>query len=79
MNGTITGLHCQWGSGIALLIINGHPVPCENPAAIRALDAAFGDVIIEGHTVDDATIIGKEIEYEVEHGVLSWFAPVEGA
>ena len=77
--GTINGFHGSWMSGIATLIIDGRPVPCENTTTARTLDAAFGDVIISGHTVDSNAIAGKEIYWSMDEMglVLGGFTPVD--
>jgi hypothetical protein len=73
--GTIDGFMGSWGSGLAHLIIDGHPVPCDNAATVRALEACFGDVIEPGHTVSQESIVGREIRYSVSHwGVLEAFS-----
>jgi len=76
--GTITGFSGSWGSGIGYLLIDGVPVPCENAATVRALEACFGNAIGEGHAVNEAGFVGEEIVYEVAAwGVLEWFAPAD--
>ena len=76
--GTIDGFSGSWGSGLGYLIIDGHPVPCDNAATVRALEACFGDVIEPGHTVSQESIVGREIWYQVGlWGVLEAFSPVD--
>jgi hypothetical protein len=76
--GTIDGFSGSWGSGLGFLIIDGHPVPCENAATVRALEACFGGVIAPGHLVDREAIVGQEIWYSVSPwGVLEAFSPVD--
>ncbi len=79
--GTITGFRGSWGSGIGYLIIDGVPVPCENAPTVRALEGAFGDVIGEGHTVDQSRLEeGLEVYYSVDDlGMLNGFTPVDDA
>jgi hypothetical protein len=56
-------------------------VLCENAPTVRALEAAFGSVIGEGHTVrPDGGHVGKEVYYNVDAmGMLDGFSPVEDA
>ena len=77
--GTITGFSGHWLSGIGYLLVDGVGVPCENAPTVRALDACFGDVIAEGHTVSQETIVGKEIYYSMDDLglVLGGFTPVD--
>ena len=76
--GTIDGFMGSWGSGLAHLIIDGHPVPCDNAATVRALDACFGGVIAPGHLVDQDSIVGRGIRYSVSPwGVLETFSPAD--
>ena len=66
-HGFIEGFGGSWGSGIGFLRIRDAEsnkivsVPCENGHTVRALDAAYGDVISSGHTVDSEALNGKEI------------------
>lgn len=78
--GTITGFRGSWGSGLGYLLIDDVAVPCDNAPTVRALDACFGDVIAEGHTVNQEAIIGKEIYYSMDDMglVLGGFTPVDG-
>ena len=77
--GTITGFSGHWLSGIGYLLVDGVAVPCENAPTVRALEGAFGDVIAEGHTVSQETIVGKEIYYSMDDMglVLDGFTPVD--
>jgi hypothetical protein len=83
--GTIISFDCDYGSGLATLIVenqNGEQevVFCENTATIRAFQAAYPDeeIILPGHCVNVAALRGKCIEYQADQfGVLEWFAPVE--
>jgi hypothetical protein len=77
-HGVIDGFMGSWGSGLAHLIIDGQPVPCDNAATVRALDACFGGVIAPGHTVSQDSIVGREIRYSVSPwGVLETFSQVD--
>jgi len=77
----------SWGSGLGLLTIvdsdSGLPesVPCDNGATVRALEAAFGDVITEAHTANGDGYKGQEVYWtKDEFGlVLGGFTPVEDA
>ena len=69
-------------SGVGYLIIDGVPVPCENPATIRALQAAFGGVVGEGHTVDNFSggHVGQAVFYSLDDlGLLEAFTPCSEA
>lgn len=80
LKGTISGFSGSWMSGLGMLIIDGVGIPCENAQTVRALEGAFGDVIAEGHTVNQAAIVGQEIYYSVDFvGVLDGFTPVDQA
>ena len=46
--GTIDGFSGSWDSGLGYLVIDGQPVPCDNAATVRALEACFGGVITPG-------------------------------
>ncbi len=48
-HGIIDAFVGNWGSGLGYLVIDGQPVPCDNAATVRALDACFGGVIAPGH------------------------------
>jgi hypothetical protein len=83
--GKIMGFQGSWSSGLATLIIqkeNGETdfVHCENAPTVRALDGAFGNVITEGHMVNNEAIKGKEIYYSIgSFGILEGFTPIEEA
>jgi benzoyl-CoA reductase/2-hydroxyglutaryl-CoA dehydratase subunit BcrC/BadD/HgdB len=78
LRGTITGFQGSWMSGIANLMIDGVPVLCDNGPTVRALEAAFGNVIDNAHCVNQEAIIGKEIYYSEDFmGMLEGFTPVE--
>ena len=77
-HGVINGFMGSWNSGLAYLIIDGQPVPCDNGATVRSLEACFGRVIAPGHVVNQETIVGKEIHYSVGlWGVLESFSPID--
>jgi len=77
----------SWGSGLGLLEIEdsetGVPerVPCDNGATVRALEAAFGNVITEGHTANGNGYRGQEVywSYDELGLVLDGFTPVDDA
>jgi hypothetical protein len=74
--GIIDSFGGSYGSGLATLVINGQPVMCENTGTVRALDACFGDVITDAHSVDEKPFVGQRIVFEVDNvGILEWFAP----
>ena len=76
--GTIDGFSGSWGSGLGYLVIDGCPLPCDNAATVRALEACFGDVIAPGNTVSQESIVGREIRYSVSPwGVLETFSQVD--
>jgi len=78
IHGVIDGFVGTWGSGLGCLIIDGQPVPCDNAATVRALEACFGGVIAPGHLVDQGSIVGEEIWYSVSPwGVLEAFSRVD--
>lgn len=73
--GIIEGFQGSWLSGLGGLVISGKLVYCENGTTVRALDAAFGEVI-RGHSVNVEAIKGKDVVYGVDFvGVLEWFLP----
>jgi len=81
--GKIVGFQGSWGSGLGSLVVKDSRtgsidhVSCENAPTVRALDGAFGNVITEGHMVNNEAIKGKEIYYSVgSYGVLEGFTPV---
>jgi len=75
----------SWGSGLGILEIEDsetgecEPVPCDNGATVRALEAAFGNVITDGHTANGGGYKGREVYWSLdEFGlVLEGFTPVE--
>jgi len=84
--GTILGFEGSWGSGLGFLILEDSEthglmrIPCENGSAVRALEAAFGNVIGRAHDVKgNGGHIGKEIywSYDEMGLVLAGFTPVE--
>ena len=77
--GIIEGFSGSWGSGLGYLIVSGRAIPVDNGATVRALDAAFGNVIAEGHTVDQSAFVGQDIVYAMdEFGlVMAGFVPVD--
>jgi len=85
--GRLTQFHGSWGSGLGVLEIEdsetGVPefVHCDNGATVRALEAAFGNVITPVHTADGNGYKGKEVYWSYdEFGlVLAGFTPVEDA
>jgi len=85
--GKIQGFYGSWGSGLATLVIQDdetgqvEEIPCDNGATVRALDAAFGDVIGKGHTVNIRAIQGKKIYWGMDdYGLcLGWILPVAEA
>jgi len=80
--GVIEGFRGTRGSGTGYLLISGTPVPCANPATVRALQACFGNVIAPGNTVDNVNggHVGQEVYYSTdEFGLLEGFTPVDGA
>jgi len=56
-------------------------VSCDNPATVRALELAFGNVITDGHTANGDGYKGREVYWSLdEFGlVLAAFTPVEDA
>lgn len=82
--GTIKGFYGSWGSGLATLVIQDEEtgqieeIPCDNGATVRALDAAFGDVITENHAVNVEAIRGKAIYWGMDDFglTLAWILPV---
>ncbi len=77
----------SWGSGLATLEIEDSEtgvhelVPYDNGATVRALEAAFGDVITEGHTANGDGYKGQKVYWSYdEFGlVLEGFTPVADA
>lgn len=64
--GQIEGFSGSWGSGLAVIVIGGTPVHCDNGATVRALDAAFPGFIAPGHTVNPDRIDGERIIYSYD-------------
>lgn len=70
--GKIVGFHGNWMSGMAMLRLVGddgveESVPCDNGCTVRALNAAFGDVIGNGHTVkQDGGHVGQVVYYAMD-------------
>ena len=80
--GVIRGFRGSHRSGLATLIVETDDgldeIMCDNAPTVRALDAAFGDCIGEGHTVNEPGFVGKRIRYDRGPiGVLAWFIPIE--
>ncbi|MBA7465024.1 hypothetical protein ES707_00185 [subsurface metagenome] len=75
----------SWGSGLGTLEIEDSEtgerelVPCDNGATVRALEAAFGNVITPAHTANGDGYKGREVYWSLdEFGlVLAGFTPVE--
>ena len=75
----------SWGSGLGTLEIEDSEtgecehVPCDNGATVRALEAAFGNVITPVHTANGGGYKGREVYWSLdEFGlVLAGFTPVE--
>ena len=81
--GVIEAFQGSWGSGLGFLVISGVPVPCENGSTVRALEACFGNVIGDAHSVDNENggHVGQEIFYSMDDFgmVLAAFTPVDEA
>lgn len=84
--GKILGLKGSWLSGLAMLTVETETgaikdIPCDNAPTVRALEAAYGNVIQPGHRFSMAAIKGKEIFYSLDDMglVLAAFTPVEDA
>lgn len=74
----------SWGSGMGFLAIeiNGSvkDFPCDNGTTVRSLEAAFGNVITEGHTASGNGFKDQEVFFSVDDfGVLAGFTPVAEA
>ncbi len=77
----------SWGSGLGIMEIEDSEtdlhehVPCDNGATVRALEAAFGDVITEGHTANGGGYKGQKVywSYDELGLVLEGFTPVADA
>ena len=86
LRGKIKGFQGSWGSGLGSLVMEDEDgdtilVPCENAQTVRTLEAAFGNVISPGHSVDPAGgHVGREIYYSMDDfGLLLAWTPVEEA
>ena len=86
--GKIVGFQGSWDSGLGYLTIKDSKthelksVPCENAPTVRALEAAFGNVVGNAHDVRvKGGHIGKEIfwTYDEMGLVLGGFMPVKMA
>jgi hypothetical protein len=85
--GIIKAFRGSWGSGIGFLDIEDsrtkqlEAVPCDNGATVRALEAAFGDVISPGHTANGQGHIGRKIYWSLDDLglVLAGFTPADDA
>jgi len=84
--GVIRGFSGSWHSGIASLTVEHEDgtvvdIPCDNAYTVRALDAAFGDVITAGHSVNQESIVGEEIYYSYDEMglLLGGFTPASEA
>jgi len=85
----ILGFRGNWLSGLATLILEdsegsggASQIHCENAATVRALQGAFGNVIGEGHTVNNnGGFVGREVYYSMDDMdlILECFTPVEDA
>ena len=75
----------SWGSGLGTLEIEDSEtgehehIPCDNGATVRALEAAFGNVITDGHTANGDGYKGREVywSYDELGLVLEGFTLVE--
>ena len=85
--GKLVQFRGSWGSGLGTLEIEdsetGVPelVHCDNGATVRALEAAFGDVITPVHTANGNGYKDREVYWSYdEFGlVLGGFTPVDDA
>lgn len=79
--GVIEGVYGSFGSGLATIVFqDGSQVHCENGPTIRALDACFGNVIGDGHTInnEDGGHVGQEIVFTTDFmNLLEAFAPYD--
>jgi len=83
--GKLIQFHGSWGSGLGTLEIGDSEtgahelIPCDNGATVRALEAAFGDVITPAHTANGDGYKGREVywSYDELGLVLEGFTPVE--
>jgi len=77
----------SWGSGLGTLEIEDsetglhEQVFCDNGATVRALEAAFGNVITDGHTANGDGYKGQEVYWSLDELglVLEGFTPVGDA
>ncbi len=75
----------SWGSGLGTLEIEDSEtgerehVPCDNGATVRALEAASGNVITDGHTANGDGYKGREVYWSLDELglVLEGFTPIE--
>jgi len=85
--GKLVQFRGSWGSGLGILEIEDSEtgecehVPCDNGATVRALEAAFGNVITDGHTANGDGYKGQEVYWSPDELglVLEGFTPVEDA
>jgi hypothetical protein len=84
--GRIVAFGGSWGSGLGTLVIDDEKrgrvsILCENGATVRALDAAFCNVIGDAHDVKtDGGHVGQGIYYSTDDfGILEAFTPVDDA
>jgi len=85
--GRLIQLNGSWGSGLGTLEIEDSEtgacehIPCDNGATVRALEAAFGNVITPVHTANGNGYKGREVywSYDELGLVLGGFTPVEDA
>ena len=75
--GIIDGFMGSWMSGLGTLLVSGSAVHCDNAPTVRALDGCFGNVIAEGHTVNQKAIKGKDIVYSMDGLILEAFTPTK--
>jgi hypothetical protein len=82
-HGKILEFRGSWMSGLAYLVIEDTDfgvvsVPCDNGTTVRSLEAAFGNTIGDGHTVEqNGGFVGQYIYYSMdEFGlVMAAFTP----
>ncbi len=75
----------SWGSGLGILEIEDSEtgehehIPCDNGATVRALEAAFGNVITPAHTANGDGYEDREVYWSLDELglVLEGFTPVE--
>jgi len=85
--GRLIQFHGSWGSGLGTLEIEDSEtgehehIPCDNGVTVRAIEAAFGNVITPAHTANGNGYKGREVYWSYdEFGlVLGGFTPVEDA